>query len=628
MPLQKLQFRPGVNRETTSYSNEGGWFDCNLVRFRMGVPEKIKGWTKFTDTAVDGLIRGIRTWADFEGDKLIGVGTSKKYYVYKGGSLNNITPIRKTSTGLSNPIATTSGSTTATVTDASHGAVLGDFVTLSGASDTGGVTAANLNKEHEITSITSNNAYTITVASAASSTVSSGGGTVGAVYQINTGLDTQIVGTGWGAAPWNTGAWGDEYLGSDILLGLRLISHDILREDLIFNIRDEGIYYWDTSANRSSFASAVHVNSISGADGFAPTNAKQILVSDIDRHVIAFGCTPVEQTLARSGNGEIDPLLIRFSDANDATIWNPDIGTNSAGDILLASGNEIVSAVHTRQETLVFTDASLYSMQNIGPPLIFVAAPISGQTTIMGPNSAVAVDGVVFWMGKENFYLYSGSVQKIDCTVRSKVFNDFNFRQSAKVFASVNSTYNEVWWFYPSASSENNDKYVVYNYQEQLWYFGDMPRTAWADRGIYEYPLAASTDGFIYEHERDLNDGSTSPASGLNSFIESSQMDIGDGEQFTFVSRVIHDVTFDGSSTPNPKMNVVLKSRNFPGANFTETSTSSVTKTATLPVEQFTEKSDVRLRGRSFAFRYESSETDVQWRAGSPRVNVRTDGKR
>ena len=628
MPLQKLQFKPGVNRESTSYSNEGGWFDCNLVRFRMGVPEKVGGWSKFTDTAVDGLTRGLRPWVDFEGEKFIGVGTSKKYYVYKGGALNNITPTRKTSTGLSNPIATTNGSTTVTVTDTSHGAVLGDSVTLSGASDTGGVTAANLNKEHEIVGITSDNAYTITVASAASSTVSSGGGTVGAVYQINTGLDTQIVGTGWGASPWNTGAWSAEYLDSDILLGLRLISHDVLREDLIFNIRDEGIYYWDTSANRTNFTAAVHLNTISGADGYAPTNAKQILVSDIDRHVIAFGCTPVEQTLAVSGNGKIDPLLIRFSDSNDATVWLPNIGTNTAGDIKLGSGNEIVAAVHTRQETLVFTDASLSSMQFVGQPLTFTISQISGQTTIMGPNSAVAVDGLVFWMGKENFYIYTGSVQKLDCTVRGKVFNDFNLRQSAKVFAAVNSTYNEVWWFYPSASSENNDKYVVYNYQEQLWYFGDMPRTAWSDRGIYDYPIAASTDGFLYEHERDLNDGSASPATGLNSFIESSQMDIGDGEQFTFVSRVIHDVTFDGSSSQNPKMNVVLKSRNFPGVNFTETSTSAVTKTATLPVEQFTEKSDVRLRGRSFVLRYESSETDVQWRAGSVRVNVRTDGKR
>ena len=628
MPLQKLQFRPGVNRESTSYSNEGGWFDCNLVRFRMGVPEKIGGWSKFTETAVDGLIRGLRPWVDFEGERFIGVATSKKYYVYKGGDLNNITPTRKTSTGLTNPITTTSGSTTVTITDTSHGAVLGDFVTLSGASDTGGVTAANLNKEHQITSITSDNAYTITVASAASSTVAAGGGTVGAVYQINIGLDTQIIGTGWGASPWNSGAWNAEYLDSDILLGLRLVSHDILREDLIFNIRDEGIYYWDTSANRANFTAAVHLNTISGADGFAPTNAKQILVSDIDRHVIAFGCTPVEQTLGNSGNGEIDPLLIRFSDANDATTWLPDIGTNTAGDIRMGSGNEIVAAVHTRQETLVFTDVSLSSMQFIGQPLTFAISQISGQTTIMGPNSAVAVDGLVFWMGKENFYLYSGSVQKLDCTVRSKVFNDFNFRQSTKVTAAVNSTYNEVWWFYPSASSENNDKYVTYNYQEQLWYFGDMPRTAWADRGIYDYPIAASTDGFLYEHEKALNDGSNSPATGLNSFIESSQMDIGDGEQFTFVSRVIHDVTFDGSSTANPKMNVVLKSRNFPGANFTETSTNSVTKTATLPVEQFTEKSDVRLRGRSFVLRYESSETDVQWRAGSPRVNVRTDGKR
>ena len=719
MALQKLQFRPGINRDTTSYDNEGGWFDCNLVRFRNGAPEKIGGWSKYTPTATDGIIRGLLPFVALNGAEYLALATSKKYYVYGKGILNNITPTRKT-TSLTNPLTTTNGSATITVTDTAHGAEVGDFVTLTvGTAIGSALTTTVLSVEYEIKSVPTDNTYTIT-ASTNADTSATGGGSVTAVYQLNTGLDNQISGTGWGASAWNgkstgsltttineggtfsnsdttltvtsgtgiatndlilidneilkvtgvstndltvvrgyagTGAnsnvqtagtglasthadgatvtlilgnatsstdytgWGVEYTESEIRLGLRIIHHDVLVEDVIFNIRDGAIYYWDTSANQTTMSPAVELKDLSGTDGFAPRVAKKIMVSDVDRHVIAFGADSIDNL------GVQDPLMIRFSSQADPTQWLPST-TNTADFRRISGGTEIVTAIQTRQETLIFTDASLHTMQFVGPPFIFSINQVSGQTTIMGPNAAIAVDGVVFWMGKENFYMYSGQVQKMPCTVRSKVFDDFNINQSAKVTAGVNSAYNEVWWFYTSGSSTQNDRYVVYNYLEQIWYFGDMPRTVWIDRGIYDYPLAANTDGFVYEHERQLNDGSTSPESGLNSFIESSPMDIGDGENFTLVRKLVPDITFGGSTTTDSVVSVTMKSQNYPGGDNLETNTSSVQSTQTSPVDKHTEKVDVRLRGRAFTFRYESSDVGVKWRAGAPRVDIRTDGRR
>ena len=721
MALQKLQFRPGINRDTTSYDNEGGWFDCNLVRFRNGVPEKIGGWSKYTSSATDGKVRGLLPFVALNGSEYLAIGTSKKYYIYGSGVLNNVTPVRKTSS-LTNPLAATNGSATVTVTDAGHGAEVGDYVTLAVGTNMSGsaLTTTVLSKEYEIQSVPSDNTYTITASVNADADDSGGGGSVTATYQINTGLDNQIAGTGWGASPWNgrlagaltttineggtfsasdttltvasgtgivtndviridnelllvtgvstndltvvrsyagagtssnvqtagTGlatthangatvilikgnastdvdfiAWGAEYTLSEIRLGLRLIHHDLFTEDIIFNIRDGAVYYWDTSANQATFSPAIELKDLSGTDGFAPRVAKKVIVSDVDRHVIAFGADSIDDL------GVQDPLMIRFSSQNDPTQWFPRT-TNTADFRRLSGGTEIVTAVQTRQETLIFTDASLHSMQFVGPPFIFSINQISGQTTIMGPNAAVAVDGVVFWMGKENFYMYTGQVQKMPCTVRSKVFDDFNLGQSAKVEAGVNSAYNEVWWFYTSEAASNNDKYVVYNYLEQVWYFGNMPRTAWLDRGIYDYPLAASTDGFIYEHERILNDGSTSPETGLNSFIESSPMDIGDGDSFTLVRKLVPDITFRGSTTTDSIVNVTLKAQNYPGGDNLEEVSSSVQASQVSPVDRFTEKVDIRLRGRAFTFRYESTDVGVNWRAGAPRVDIRTDGRR
>ena len=436
------------------------------------------------------------------------------------------------------------------------------------------------------------------------------------------GLDTTVGGTGWGAGTWGRGTWGSAATLSAVTDVLRLWSHDNFGEDLLFNVRDGGIYYWDKSTSSTTpFTRGVALSDRAGADSTTPTIAKQVLVSDRDRHVIVFGCDP------ENNIGVQDPMLIRFSDQENPTVWQS-TATNTAGDLRLGSGSEIICAVETRQQVLVYTDTAVYAMQFLGPPFTFGVTLISENTTIMSPNTAKAVDDQVFWMGDEDFYVYNGQVQKLPCPVRSYVFNDFNDTQAEKAFAALNSTHNEVWWFYPSTSSEEVDRYVTYNYLENVWYFGTLNRTAWVDRGVRAYPLAASTDHYLYSQELGLNDGSTVPAQAISSYIESSQIDIGDGDSFAFIRRLIPDVTFTGSSATNPSANFLIKTRNFPGANFNMTSTSDIVRSATVPVEQFTDQAHIRLRGRSMTLRVESDELDVQWRLGSPRLDIRPDGRR
>ena len=403
---------------------------------------------------------------------------------------------------------------------------------------------------------------------------------------------------------------------------LRLWSHDNFGEDLLFNVRDGGIYYWDKSTSSTiPFSRGVAISDRAGADATTPTVAKQVLVSDRDRHVIVFGCDP------ENNIGVQDPMLIRFSDQESPTVWQS-TATNTAGDLRLGAGSEIICAVETRQQVLVYTDTAVYAMQFLGPPFTFGVTLISENTTIMSPNTAKAVDDQVFWMGDEDFYVYNGQVQKLACPVRSYVFNDFNDTQAEKAFAALNSTENEVWWFYPSADADEIDKYVIYNYLENVWYFGSLARTAWVDRGVRTNPVAAGTDSYLFNHELGLNDGSTVPPTPITSYIESSQMDIGDGDSFAFIRRLIPDITFTGSNTADPSANFLIKTRNFPGANFNATSTSNVVRSATVPVEQFTDQAHIRLRGRSMTLRVESDELDVQWRLGSPRLDIRPDGRR
>ena len=632
MPLQKLQFRPGINRETTSYTNEGGWFAAEKIRFRFGVPEKIGGWEKSSSNTFLGTCRALHSWDDLEGTLRTGVGTHLKYYLKQGTNYNDVTPLRATTTAGDVTFAASNGSSTITATDSGHNAVVNDFVTFSGAASLGGnVTAAVLNQEYQIASVPSSSTYTFTAkdtdgdtVTANSSDSGNGGSSIVGKYQINTGLDTSVPGTGWGASTWGRGTWDSAAALTDISVILRLWSHDNFGEDLLLNVREGNIYYWDTSANAATNARAVALSAITSADGYAPTMAKQVMVSDRDRHIIAFGCDPQDDL------GTQDPLMIRFSHQESATTWES-TATNTAGSLRLGSGSEIVCAVETRQQILVFTDVSLHSMQFLGPPFTFGINQISKNMTIMSPLVAKASDDVVFWMGMEDFYVYDGRVQKLPCTVRSYVFNDFNLQQKEKAFAALNSSFSEVWWFYPSGDSSENDRYVIYNYQEQAWSIGTLARTAWLDRGINRYPLAAATDNYLYNQEKGLDDGSSTPAGAITAYIESSQLDIGDGENYAFIRRLIPDITFDGSTAGAPSATFTLKTRDFPGGNYDTTTNSAVTQSVAgsiSTVEEYTTQVHVRLRGRSFALKVGTTGTQTQWRLGSPRVDVRPDGRR
>tara|TARA_R100001591_G_scaffold95453_2_gene101261 strand:- start:267 stop:2132 length:1866 start_codon:yes stop_codon:yes gene_type:complete len=621
MPLTSLKFRPGINREITSYSNEGGFFDCEKVRFYTQFPEKIGGWVKYSDNTYLGTARALHNWLALDGSNYMGIGTHLKYYIEEGGVFNDVTPIRKTSTN-SITFSASDGSAELTVTDSSHGAIANDFVTISGAVSLGGnITATILNAEHQITSIVNANSYKITVsATANSSDTGNGGSGVDGVYQINVGLDTTVGGNGWGAggyggvnADLSTFGWGDP-ASSGTTAEIRLWTHDNFGEDLLINPRDGAIFYWDESNGTGS--RAVLLSSLSGASD-VPTIAKQVLVSDIDRHIVVFGANTIGTTTQ-------DPLLIRFGSQESLTNFTPDT-TNTAGDLRLSSGSTFIQAVETKQQILVFTDRSLFSMRFIGPPFTFGLQELSKNISIMSPKSAVAVDDIVFWMGKDNFYIYTGRAQQIACTVKDKVFLDFNFSQGEKVVAGVNSQWSEIWWFYPSANSEENNKYVIYNYANQTWYYGTLARTAWHDRGIRRFPIGAGSQ-VLFNHES----GNDDDGSAMTASIESSQIDIGDGYNFTFIKQLIPDITFDGStsSTGNPTANFTLQARNGPGSTYDNTSSGSTARTATSPVEQFTDTLNLRIRGRSFNMKLESTEQGVAWKLGTPRVDIRPDGRK
>ena len=783
MPLTKLQFKPGINRESTSYSNEGGWFDCEKVRFRAGFPEKIGGWSKYSNNTFAGKARSLFPWSTLEGDDFIGVGTEQKYYIASGGTYIDITPQRGDPTSAGDAtFSATNSSSTITVTENNHGARVNDYVTFSGAASLGGnVTAAILNAEHQITEIVNANSYKIVVSVTADSTdaSNSGGSSTVATYQINVGLDTQAFGNGWGAGAFGgastspltttlaealnnsdtsdvdvTNATGittndfiqidDEFIkvtgvssnklaltrglggttaaahlngatitlvhgnatasddyatlinGSDLASSitassvtvdtsagfgdsgyikiedeiikytskadgthinglqraqfgttaathaddkliieattgwgipvdstvageqLRVWSVDNFGEDLIMNVRDGDIYYWDASDGTSK--RAVKLSTLTSSNK-APTVSRFIVTSDIDRHILFFGCDPEGST------GVQDPLLIRFGDQESNIEFETKI-TNTAGELRIGTGSEIVAVKQTKQQILVWTDISLHTVQYIGPPYTFGLQEISRSITMMGPNASVAVNDVVYWMGKEEFYVYSGQVQKIPCTVKDYIFSDFNRDQAEKVVAGHNSVYGEVWWFYCSGSSSNNDKYVVFNYEQNIWYYGSMARTAWMDRGTGQYPVAASTDNYLYYHEFGEDDGSTNPVSGISAHIESSQIDIGDGEQFLFARRLIPDMTFRDSTSDTPTATFTVKARDFPGATYGNTSSGNTEQSASSPIELFTSQIHTRIRGRSFAIRVESSQQGTAWRLGTPRIDLRPDGRR
>jgi hypothetical protein len=617
MALQKLQFKPGIVRDTTDYTNEGGWFDCDKVRFRMGLPETIGGWAKFTSSTMLGTCRSLHVWSTLTGTNYVGAGTSKKFYVIGGDVPYDITPIRLTTTGTATFTAT-DGSSTLSITDVAHGAYLGDFVVYSNATTLGGnITALVLNQEYEITNVVDDDTYEINVVVLAdASDIGDGGAATVAAYQINIGLDTVVLGSGWSAGFWGRGTWSSAADVSVPGASLRLWSQDNFGENLVFNVRGGGIYYWTVSSGVTS--RGVNITSLTNQS--APVIANQVLVSERDRHVVAFGCDP------ESNPGVQDPLIIRFSSQESVTDWQTR-ADNTAGELRIGTGSYIVGAVQTKQQVVVFTDIAMYTMQYIGPPYTFGLTEVSSNISIAGQNAAISTGDSVYWMGTGQFYMYNGTVTQMPCSVKEYVFSDINIYQLAKVAAASNAAFAEIWWFYPSAGSEVNDKYVVFNYESNIWYYGTMSRTAWHDNAFAGLPIAAAQDGYLYYQESGLNDGSGDIPVPLNAYIESSVVDIGEGDQFMFASRIIPDITFRNSTT-EPTATFTIKARNYPGGNYFGTSNNSVVSTATVPVQLFTEQSFIRVRGRSVALRVESNQVNTAWRLGSPRLDVRPDGRR
>jgi hypothetical protein len=639
MPLSKLQFKPGVNREITSYSNEGGWFDIDNVRFQKGYPEKIGGWQKRSSNSFLGSCRALHPWVSLDRDQYVGVGTNLKYYIDEGGFYNDVTPLRLTTSAGAVTFAATNGSSELTVSHSSHGAVVNDFVTYSGAASLGGlITADVLNQEYYVTEVIDTGSYKIkaraagtsisyityegqlnpSLVAANGSDTGNGGGSVVGKYQINTGLDIGVSGAGWGAGTWSRGTWGSASSDAIVTNTLRLWSHDNFGEDLIMNVRDGGIYYWDETNTLST--RGVDITSLAGSDS-APTVAKQVLVSDRDRHIIAFGCD------TEANPGVQDPLAIRFSSQESLTDW-ASTATNTAGELRLGSGSEIVTALETRQQILVFTDTTLYSMQFLGPPFTFGINSLSENITIASPNAAIAVDDNVYWMGRAEFYVYSGAVQRLPCMVRDFVFSDINEEQLDKINAALNTEHSEIWWYYPSENSTEVNRYVVYNYLEQVWYYGSFGRTAWIDRGIFDFPFAANADGYIYEHEIGFDDGTTNPTTPINAYIQSSPIDIGDGEQFMLLRKMIPDVDFRDSTAILPDVNITLDVKNAPDGTYSKTETDAFVKTQAAAVDARTEQLYFRLRGRQMRFKIASDDLGVTWRLGSPRLDIRSDGRR
>jgi hypothetical protein len=703
MPLQKILFKPGVNRENTRYTTEGGWYECDKVRFRQGNPEIIGGWQRISSYTYNGVCRSLWNWVTLGFLNLVGVGTNTKFYIENGGAYYDITPIRVTTTLGTDPF-TANGTTTVTVTASSHGATTGSFVTFSGAT---GTYASTLNAEYQLT-VVNDNSYTITTPTALAAG-SYGGSAVSAAYQVNAGSPTSVALSGWGADTWGTppavappstvGTWGYGRT-SSITTSIPLWNQMNYGEDLIFGPRGGGIYYWDatsgltvrgvnlntlggtvtfTNASPTVVTSTVlyteaaalkfsgaslptgvtagttyyvfqvdgltfnlldssgnEVNTTSSGSGAVsvivdvPTIQNNLTVSDSSRFVMVFGCNDY-------GSTTIDPMLIRWSGQGDPYNWTPD-PTNQAGFTRLSHGSEIVTTVQTRQEIVVFTDSSVYSLQYLGPPYVWAPQLLGDNISIVSPNAAVVASGVVYWMGVDKFYAYDGRVQTLNCDLRRYVFQDFNQSQSQQVFCGTNEGFNEVWWFYCSADSATIDKYVVYNYLEKIWYYGTMSRTAWLDSGLRDYPIAAVYDstagtGNLVNHEQGINDDATATTAAISAYISSSEFDIGDGHNFGFVWRILPDLTFENAST-SPTGSAATATMTLyglanSGSGVTSSAGQPVTKgTAYTLTEEFTGMIFTRMRGRQMIFKMESNQINTAWQLGAPRIDIRPDGRR
>jgi hypothetical protein len=626
MPLQKITFAPGTNKENTRYTNEGKWYDADKIRFRQGNPETIGGWARISNSVFLGVCRSLWNWITLGSLNLIGVGTNLKFYIEQGGVYNDVTPIRASSTINNNPFALTA-STTVTVTDTSHGAITGDFVTFSGAVDIGSggtnVTAAVLNLEFQITVLTANT-YTITLSVTPNATAIAGspggGASVVAAYQISVGPEFQVPLVGWGAGGWGLGTWGN---GVTSTIALRIWSQINFGEDLIFNPRGGRVYYWTAADGLNT--RAVDLASVGDAD--TPVIANSVTVSDTSRFVIVFG---TNDPYAISPE-QLDPMLIRWSDQENPLVWVPAI-TNQAGSIRVSHGSQIITAIQTRQEIVVFTDSAVYSMQYLGPPYVWGSQLLGDNFSIYGQNAVALASGVVYWMGVDKFYMYDGRVQTLNCDLRRYIFNDINQTQNLQVFASTNEGFNEIWWFYCSAGSDAVDRYVVYNYLEKVWYYGTMARTAWLDSGLRNYPIAATYSRNIVNHEIGLNDNETGTETALDAYISSAEFDIGDGHNFGFVWRVLPDLTFGESTNDGntaPQVTMTLYGLTNSGSGVTSSAGAGVVSSSNYVItEEFTGQIYTRLRGRQMIFKIGSNQLNTAWQLGAPRIDIRPDGRR
>jgi hypothetical protein len=620
MPLKKLTLKAGVNRENTRYTNENGWYVSDKVRFRQGTPEKIGGWTRISTSTFLGTCRSLWNWITLGGANLLGVGTNLKFYIELGGVYNDITPIRASSTINNNPFAG-DGTTTVTVTDTAHGGSTGDFVTFSGAT---GTYASIFNAEFQITVLTADT-YTITTGSviAAGST---GGASVVAAYQISVGSEYASPTIGWGAGGWGLGPWGT---GTTSTQAIRLWSQSNFADNLIFAPRGGALYFWDATGGVTT--RAVLASSLPSADGYVPSILNFMFVSDASRFVFAFGCNDYASATQ-------DPMLIRWSEQESITIWFP-AATNQAGSLRLSHGSKIVTAIQARQEIVVLTDSAIYSLQYLGPPVIWGSQLLGDNVSIAGPNAIALGSGVVYWMGVDKFYKYDGRVQTLRCDLRQFIYNDINLAQSDQFFASTNEGFNEVWFFYCSENSETIDRYVVYNYFENngegAWYYGTMVRTAWLDSGLRNYPMAATGINNIVYHENGTDDNATAVTTAITATIGSAEFDIDDGDHFGFVWRILPDLTFSGSTGSNtPQVTMTLIPMQNSGSGYNDpissggNSDATVVRTSTAVIEQFTGQVYVRVRGRQMILQIDSNTIGTQWQLGSPRIDIRQDGRR
>jgi len=620
MPLKKLTLKAGVNKENTRYTNENGWYESDKVRFRQGTPEKIGGWQRISASTFLGICRSLWNWITLDGLNLIGVGTNLKFYIERGGAYNDITPIRDTVTLGANPF-TANGTTTVTVTDVAHGCVTGDFVTYSGAT---GTYAATLNAEFQVT-VVGEDTYTISTSPTVLAAGSYGGAAVSAAYQINVGPEYAVPLTGWGAGAWGAGTWGT---GGTSLSAIRLWSQNNFGQNLIFGPRGGGIYYWDATTGLNS--RAVNITSLPGASD-APTVQNSVFVSDASRFVFAFGCDDTDAV------GVQNPMLVRWSDQESVVDWTPS-ATSQAGSIILSHGSEIVTAVQTRQEIVVFTDSTIYSFQYQGAPVVWSSQLLGDNVSIFGQNAAVIASGVIYWMGVDKFYKYDGRVQTLRCDLRQFIFQDINLSQAAQVFAGTSEGFNEVWWFYCSAGSNSIDRYVTYNYFENngegVWAYGTMERSAWLDSGLRDYPLAATYNYNLVNHEYGNDDNETGTTLPINAIIASAEFDIDDGDHYGFVYRMLPDITFRGSSTESPQVTMTLIPMQNSGSGYNSpislggNSDATVVRTSTAVIEQFTGQVYVRVRGRQMIMQVESNQIGCTWQLGSPRIDIKQDGRR